>query len=77
MKQKTAIRQAIELLEYLRDKRLYLGDDVKQINASILIVKAMEPVNEQQIAEAHEQGYDDYQYGQRNGKEYFNETFES
>ena len=74
MKQKTAIRLLIEKLESIPLERDYykLG-----IVAAIRIAHELESVNEQQIKDAHEDGFDNYQYGQRNGNGYFNETFEN
>lgn len=85
MKQKTAIRQLIEYLnETIEVINIVDSPQLTGLKAALEVVikksKELEPVNEQQIVEAHDKGVFNSKLQQtvlyQNGEQYFNETFE-
>lgn len=75
-KQKTAIRQAIELLEYYNETQRLSAVEERQVEILIKLVKTKEAVNEQQIIDACNIG-NQKPRGLFDGGEYFEETFEN
>ena len=76
MKQKTAIRQLIELTKQSFD----CNHDFKA-HAFLTMAEKLESVNEQQIQDAYDTGHVDgdsiaWAYRDQEGQQYFNETFE-
>ena len=76
MKQKTAIRQLIELTKQSFD----CNHDFKA-HAFLTMAEKLESVNEQQIKDAYDTGHVDgdsiaWAYKDQEGQQYFNETFE-
>ena len=57
IKSKTAIRQLIERLEHYKPGRQPEGFDVEDFDYAIKQAESLEPVNEQQIKDAFNQGY--------------------
>ena len=83
MKQKTAIRQLIEKLEWRIKAYTDFNNGEKDVSSMLALqdAKELESVNEQQIKDAYDTGHVDgdsiaWAYKDQEGQQYFNETFE-
>jgi len=45
------------------------------LKAAVFFAQSLLPEEKQMVIDTYEQGFDDYQYGERSGTIYFNETY--